>query len=83
MANWFNAAGVGSWNQGTDIALGDLVNPEGCECKSEADPATDIDGTFLPGGGTDQVYCPNPQSHINLVATGKTGKGFGGKRGVQ
>jgi len=78
VSNWFIAAGVGSWNSGTNIALGDLVNPEGCEC-GPAEPATDTDGTLIPGGGTDQVVCPNPQTHITLIATGSTAKGWGGK----
>ena len=74
--NWFNAAGVGTWNAGTDIALGDLVNPEGCEC-GPAESATDEDGTVIPGNGTDQVVCPNPKMHIDLIGTGKTAKGWG------
>jgi hypothetical protein len=43
----------------------------------QAKPAIDLDGTELPGNGTDEVNCPDPQAHINLLATGKTGKGFG------
>lgn len=80
--DWFNAAGVGSWNDGRNIALGYLADPEGCEC-GLAKPAIDEDGTFLPGGGTDEVFCPNPQGQIKLLLVGKTPKGFGGKRGVE
>lgn len=80
VSRWFNAAGVGQWNAGTDIAVGNLVNPDGCEC-GEAESATDVDGTFIPGGRTDQVVCPDPQEHIELLGTGKTAKGWGGEPG--
>ena len=66
--DWFDAAGVGEWNSGENIAVGELVDASGCEAGA-AEP-----GGGLPGRRTPQLKVPNPvESHIRLIRIISTG----------